>query len=284
MISCLKNYIDLTRLNKPIGIWLLFLPCLFGIALAYKFNHNFDLAYLVLLMFTGAVLTRSAGCIINDILDCNFDSAVERTKNRPITSGAIATFQATIFLIILLLAALVILLQFNRLTILLGFIALLLVIIYPTAKRFTHYPQIFLGITFNWGILIAGGAILEKITPPFILLYCSALIWTVIYDTIYAYQDLEDDLKIGVKSTAVKFGKNPQKILYQLTAFYLLLLILVGIAANLKFAYYPAVLLAVSHLVCQIKSCDFSSSKSCLKNFKSNVWVGIIILIAIILG
>jgi 4-hydroxybenzoate polyprenyl transferase len=279
----MKNYLKLIRIDKPIGTWLLFLPCLFGLALVSK-NHNIDVIYCAGLFFIGSFLMRSSGCIINDIWDRNFDKKVERTKNRPIASGEISVRNAAIFLIILLSLSLLILLQFNLPTIILGFVSLAFVAFYPSMKRLTFYPQIFLGLTFNLGILFASTAVLGKITLASFLLYAANIIWTIIYDTIYGYQDLEDDLKIGVKSTAIKFGENPQRILLSLTAIYFLLLILVGIIDNLKFSYFPLILLAAAHLSCQIKTCNFSDGRSCLKKFKSNFWVGIIVLTAIILG
>ena len=227
---------------------------------------------------------RSAGCIINDIWDRKFDKKVARTKNRPIVSGAILVKNATIFLAILLLLALLILLQFNQPTIILGFAALVLVVLYPLMKRLTYYPQIFLGITFNLGILFSSTAIIGTVNLNAFLLYVASIIWTVIYDTIYAYQDIEDDLKIGVKSTAIKFRKNPRTILYSLICLQSSLLILVGISANLQFPYYTLIPLSSFHLFCQVKSCNFEDGEDCLKKFKSNFWVGIIILTAIILG
>ncbi len=280
----LQQYLKLIRVDKPIGAWLLFLPCLFGLALVSKNQNIYDIIYLAALFFIGSFLMRSSGCIINDIWDRNFDKDVERTKNRPIASGQISVRNAVIFLVILLFLSLLILLQFNFETIILGFVSLVFVAIYPLMKRLTFYPQIFLGLTLNLGILFASTAILGKITFASLVLYVANIIWTIIYDTIYGYQDLEDDLKIGVKSTAIKFGQKPQKILFTLAAIYFLLLILVGIISNLKFAYFPLIALASAHLSCQIKSCDFACQESCLQKFKSNFWVGIIVLTAIILG
>ncbi|MCE3255193.1 MAG: hypothetical protein K0R25_687 [Rickettsiaceae bacterium] len=279
----LKQFLTLARFDKPIGIWLLFLPCLFGLALAAK-NSDDNFIDLTLLFFAGAVLMRSAGCVINDIWDRKFDRNVERTKNRPLASKAISVKNAAIFLAILLIFSLVILLQFNLPTIILGFVSLVFVVLYPLMKRLTYYPQIFLGLTFNLGILFASTAVLGKITFAAALLYLASIIWTIIYDTIYAYQDIEDDLKIGVKSTAIKFQQNPRQILYFLIALFFLLLIFLGIYKGFEFAYFPLTLLAGAHLSCQIKTCNFSDGKDCLNKFRSNFWVGIIILVAIILG
>jgi 4-hydroxybenzoate polyprenyl transferase len=279
----MNNYLKLIRADKPIGTWLLFLPCLFGLFLAAK-NHNVDIVHFASLFFIGSFLMRSAGCVINDIFDRNFDKNVQRTKNRPIASGAISVRKALVFLAILLCMAFWVLLQFNIQTIILGFVSLVFVAAYPLMKRIIFYPQIFLGITFNLGILFASTAILGKITLPIFLLYLANIIWTIIYDTIYGYQDLEDDLKIGVKSTSIKFGKNPQKIFFSFAATYLFLLFVVGFLMNLEFVYFTFVSLAFFHLLCQIKTCNFSNGADCLKKFKSNFWVGIILLTAIILG
>ncbi len=279
----MKNYLKLIRADKPIGTWLLFLPCLFGIALMNKSN-DFEFIYLGLLFFAGAFLMRSAGCIVNDILDKNFDKNSSRTKIRPLAAGHIPLRSALIFLVILLSISLLVLLQFNNQTIILGFISLVLVLCYPLMKRITFYPQVFLGMTFNVGILFASTAVVGKIVPEALLLYLASIIWTVIYDTIYGYQDLEDDLKIGVKSTSIKFGKKPQKILLILAFGFLAILLELGVLSDFNFAYYSLVMLAFFHIVCQIKTCDFFSPKDCLKKFKSNIWVGIILLLALILA
>lgn len=279
----MKSYLKLIRIDKPIGVWLLFLPCLFGLVLAQK-TAEIDLIYFGLLFFIGSFLMRSAGCVINDLFDVKFDRNVERTKNRPIASGAISKKSALVFLSVLLFLALLVLLQFNSQTIVFGFVSLAFVLAYPLMKRITFYPQIFLGLTFNLGILFASLAVFENIKFTHLLLYFANIFWTLIYDTIYGYQDLEDDLKVGVKSTAIKFGKNPQRILLIFDFIYLAILILIGVLQDLRFAYYPLVFLAFFHIACQIKTCNFSDGKDCLRKFKSNFWVGIILLIALILG
>lgn len=278
------SIIKLTRLNKPTGILLLFLPCLFGIFLSYKENNKVDILLYIALFFAGSVVMRSAGCIINDIIDKKFDQKVKRTTSRPIANGEIGVFTALVILGILLIAGLAILLQFNQLTIIIGVVALVLIIIYPLTKRITYYPQFFLGITFNSGILLASASMANKITLPIILLYISSIFWTLIYDTIYAYQDIEDDLKIGLKSSAIKFGPNPQKILYTLAVLQVALLVAVGILSKLHLLYHSLIYLALFHLLCQIKSCDFTDSKKCLDRFKSNTTAGAIIAMAIFLG
>jgi 4-hydroxybenzoate polyprenyltransferase len=279
--------IKLIRFKKPIGSFLLFLPCLFGLVLANHYQNNLSWQtnlWFVFLFFIGSFLMRSAGCIINDIADRDFDKKVARTNNRPIASGQISIKKALFICFLFLLLSLLILLQFNLPTILLGFLALFLVVLYPFTKRFTYYPQLFLGMTFNFGILIGFCAVLGKINLPVFILYLSAIIWVFIYDTIYGYQDIEDDLKIGVKSTSIKFKENPRQILSYFALLHLFLLILVGISAGLNFSYYPTILLASSALVCGIRTCDFNDGNDCLKKFKANIWVGVLILLALIFG
>lgn len=280
------NYIELTRIKRPIGIWLLFLPCLFGIFLALK---QADLAPIeatgiIVLFGLGSAIMRSAGCVINDILDYKFDAKVHRTKDRPLAAGKISRLQALLFLGFLLLLGLLILLQFNQATIIAGFFALILVFLYPLMKRITYYPQTFLGLTFNFGILMAGFAILGHINLSFFILYLSAILWTLVYDTIYAYQDIEDDLKIGVKSSAIKFGKTPKKILLSLTALMFLGIFYVGFAQSFKIDFFIINFVALALLCHKIIKCDFDNSTNCLNAFKGNLWIGILILIGIILG
>jgi 4-hydroxybenzoate polyprenyl transferase len=280
----LSSFYRLARLHQPTGIWLLFLPCLFGIFLATKFtNFSFaEISRLVFLFFVGSVVMRSAGCVINDLLDQKFDALVTRTKTRPLAAKEISRTSAIFLLGFLLLIGLIILLQFNFKTIVSGFVALGLVASYPLMKRITYYPQIFLGLTFNFGILMSSLAMLGTINLGTLLLYFSAIIWTVIYDTIYAFQDIEDDLRFGVKSTAIKFQKHPKKILNSLCLAMLLGLIWCGFSANLSFGYFFVILLSCSALIAQIKKCDFKQNSLAL--FKANIWIGIGITFAILIG
>ena len=227
---------------------------------------------------------RSAGCVINDLFDKKFDEKILRTKNRPLASGKVSRFEALILLGLLLILGFVILLQFNFKTILSGFFALALVATYPLMKRVTHYPQIFLGLTFNFGILMSGLVFLEKITLDFIILYIAGIIWTVIYDTIYAYQDIEDDLKIGVKSTAIKFKSNPKKILIFLSLTMFLDLIFLGFFKQFSLTFFLIIFFATVLLSEKIRKCDLRTPENCLAVFKSNLWIGILILTAIISG
>ncbi len=282
----LSNYINLTRINRPIGIGLLFLPCLFGVFLAEKkVQIDFTKTMWIIFLFAlGSVIMRSAGCVINDIFDQKFDRQVERTKNRPLASKEISQKHAIIFLAILLFAGLIILLQFNTITIFSGFIALVLAATYPLMKRITYYPQLFLGLAFNFGILMASLAITHRIGVSSVILYCAAIFWTLIYDTIYAYQDIEDDLKIGVKSTAIKFSKNPRQILLSLSLAMFALLFLTGFLESLNWHFFIINFAAFLFLITKIISCNFSDPQNCLKVFKENFWIGGLISIGILLG
>ena len=205
----LKIFIDLTRLNKPIGYMLLFWPCSWGLAYALNFDKNVQtFAYYLILFFFGSVLMRSAGCIFNDIIDKDYDGKVKRTKIRPIPSGKISVKHSFVYVLILCGLAFLILIQFNFLTVLLGMSSMVLAFSYPFMKRITYWPQLFLGITFNWGIVMAWTSINNGLTYEIIILYLSAIFWTLGYDTIYGAQDMSDDEIIGLKSTSIKFKKN----------------------------------------------------------------------------
>ena len=199
-------FIQLTRLNKPIGFLLLFWPCVWGLTLAYYYNGETTLFLkYTILFFLGSVLMRSAGCIFNDVVDKNIDRKVQRTKVRPIASGKISVINALLYLVLLCLIALMILLQFNLLTITLGMGSMILVFVYPFMKRITYWPQLFLGLTFNWGIIIGWTSISNSISIEPVILYLAAIFWTLGYDTIYGLQDMHDDEIVGIKSTSIKF-------------------------------------------------------------------------------
>ena len=275
------------RLHQPIGIWLLFLPCVFGVFLAARNSEAiniFAIFQVISLFFFGAVFMRSAGCIVNDIFDRKFDQKTNRTKSRPLASGKVSLIEALILLLILLALGLLILLQFNDKVILSGFVALFLVFLYPLAKRFTNYPQVILGLAFNFGVIMSALEINQEVSISALLLYFSAVIWTVIYDTIYAFQDIEDDLKTGVKSTAIKFAKAPKRILVYLGFTMFLSLAGVGWLESYKLDFFLAILLSDMILNYQIQRWEVANPESCLKFFKSNVWIGIIILIGFIFG
>ncbi len=275
-------YAQLMRLDRPIGWWLLLLPCWWGLALAHiAQDTTINLRY-ALLFLAGSIIMRGAGCTINDIADRNFDAKVERTKNRPIPSGRISTKTATVFLLAQLIAGLAILLQFNWYTIWLAIASLAIVAIYPFTKRFTYYPQVILGLAFNWGALVGWTALHQSLSTAPILLYLGGIFWTLAYDTIYAHQDKEDDILIGVKSTALKFGTATPKYLI---AFFGLALALIDASfwfAGTSLLPHVAIAGAALHAAWQVARFDDEDPKLCLKLFKSNRTFGIIILIGLL--
>ena len=282
----IKLFIELTRLSKPIGFMLLFWPCIWGLTLSYNFDLSLDIFISYgLLFFSGSVLMRSAGCIVNDITDKNFDKLVERTKNRPIASGKISIFLASLYALILCILAFLVLINFNSLTILLAILSMPLAFSYPLMKRFTYWPQLFLGITFNYGLILAWISIHESISLPPILFYFGAIFWTLGYDTIYGYQDIKDDEIIGVKSTSIKFKENPKKVLYLF--YFMTFLSLVGLGYLMKFnnIYFIFLIIPLLHFfVYQIGRLDIKSPINCLKLFKSNNFLGLIIFLNLLIG
>jgi 4-hydroxybenzoate polyprenyltransferase len=282
------DFVRLMRLNQPTGIWLLFIPCLLGIGLnikIYQIKIDLSLLKIIVYFFIGSVLMRSAGCIINDLFDKNFDRKVLRTKNRPLANNRISSFQALILLAMLLFLSLYILLQFNFLTILSGFISVILIFTYPLMKRFFNFPQLYLGVTFNFGVLMASLAVVNKINGSTILLYILCIIWTLIYDTIYGFQDIEDDLRIGLKSSSItikKFFKKPKIILFILNFLIFLILVFIGLKNNFNLIFYLACLLASLFIALNLSFCNLKNPNNCLKFFKQNVFFGWLILIAIL--
>ena len=279
----LKTFIELTRLNKPIGFMLLFWPCSWGLAFAYTNNNTFNqFSYFLLLFFLGSVLMRSAGCIFNDIIDKDFDKKVKRTKSRPIPSGKISVERSLIYVLILCISALLVLIQFNFLTITLGMSSMLLAFSYPFMKRITYWPQLFLGITFNWGILMAWAAVNNDITIEIVILYISAIFWTLGYDTIYGAQDISDDEIIGLKSTSIKFKKNINlfvAIMYLVSTLFILYLFKNEIGYNF---FTLLLILFIFSLIFQVIRFDKKKKKSCLKMFKTNNLSGLIFFLCIL--
>ena len=275
-------FIQLTRLNKPIGFLLLFWPCVWGLTLAYYFNGETNL-YLkhILLFFLGSVLMRSAGCIFNDIVDRDLDKKVQRTRERPIASGKVSVSEAFIYIVFLCLVAFLILLQFNWLTIVLGISSIVLAFAYPFMKRITYWPQLFLGLTFNWGIIMGWTSITNSISTEPVILYLAAIFWTLGYDTIYGLQDIHDDEIIGVKSTSIKF-KNNVKIFvgtcYSMCVF--LILIMFFMMEINKYLLLLIIPFIVS-FVYQVKIFKVFNSESCLLAFKNNNLIGSLIFIFI---
>jgi len=279
-------FIDLIRLKKPIGFMLLFWPCAWGLTLAYDFKgEKITYIYFLILFFLGAVLMRSAGCIVNDIADKNFDKKVKRTKNRPIASGKISVFNGLVFSAFLCLIALLVLIQFNNLTILLALGSMPLAFTYPLMKRFTYWPQLFLGITFNYGLILGWTSIKDQIDILPFILYFGAIFWTLGYDTIYGYQDIRDDEIIGLKSTSIKFKKNPIKFITICYSFFLISLIIVGISLELNNYYYFVFTIIILQMIFfQLKKINIKNSLLCLTIFRSNNFLGLLVLISLIGG
>jgi len=281
----LKLFIQLTRLDKPIGYMLLFWPCLWGLTIAYDFEHNLNTYFFYLVFFfLGSVLMRSAGCIVNDIADKNYDKKVLRTKNRPIASGKISIMTGFFYISFLCLSALVVLLQFNKLTVFFALASMPLAFAYPYMKRFTYWPQLFLGITFNYGLLLGWISIQENLSLKPIIFYIGAIFWTLGYDTIYGYQDIKDDEIIGVKSTSIKFKNNPKKFLSLCYLITLISIISIGLSMNFNNFYFLFLILPAMHLLFQIKKLNIKDDNSCLKIFKSNNMLGLIIFINLLIG
>ncbi|XP_050372504.1 4-hydroxybenzoate polyprenyltransferase, mitochondrial-like [Argentina anserina] len=279
-----RPYAKLARLDKPIGTWLLAWPCMWSITLAASPGHIPDFKMLTL-FGCGALLLRGAGCTVNDLLDRDIDTMVERTKSRPVASGLLTPFEGLCFLGFQLLLGLGILLQLNNYSCVLGASSLLLVFSYPLMKRFTFWPQAFLGLTFNWGALLGWAAVKGSIDPAIVLpLYISGVFWTLVYDTIYAHQDKEDDLKVGVKSTALRFGDSTKEWIAEFGILCISSLALSGYNAEIGWPYYALLAAASGQLAWQIWTVDLSSRLDCNRKFVSNKWFGAIICSGILLG
>ena len=278
----IKIFIDLTRLNKPIGFMLLFWPCSWGLAFANFYNNNNLLIYYLILFFIGSVLMRSAGCIFNDIVDKDIDQKVDRTKKRPIAAGKISVKQSLIYVFVLCALAFIVLIQFNFLTIMLGMSSMLLAFAYPFMKRITYWPQLFLGLTFNWGLVMAWTSMGNSISAEIIVLYISAIFWTLGYDTIYGIQDMSDDEIIGVKSTSIKFKKNIKyfvSLAFLTTGLCMLYVLRNFLGLNLSTFL---IFLFFLSLLYQILVFKINNSKSCLKAFKFNNVSGAIVFFSIL--
>ena len=282
----LKLFIDLTRIKKPIGYMLLFWPCAWGLTLAYDFSKNLnDYFFYLILFFLGSVFMRSAGCIVNDILDKEFDKKVFRTKNRPIASNQISVRLAIFYVVILCLFAFFVLLNFNTFTIILALGSMPLAFTYPLMKRYTYWPQLFLGITFNYGLILGWTAIKGQVDVVSVLLYIGAIFWTLGYDTIYGYQDIKDDEIIGLKSTSIKFKSNPYIFLIQCYFIFLLLLLNTGYLLELNKLFFLFLITIFLHMFYfQIKMLNINNPNSCLQIFKSNNFLGLLIFIGLIIG
>ena len=279
-------FIELIRLKKPIGFMLLFWPCAWGLTLAYDLSDNLNKYFFYLILFfLGSILMRSAGCIANDIFDKDFDKQVTRTKNRPIASGKVSIKIAIIYSITLCLLAFFVLINFNNLTILLALGSMPLAFSYPLMKRFTYWPQLFLGITFNYGLILGWTAVRSQVEFIPLLFYCGAIFWTLGYDTIYGYQDIKDDEIIGIKSTSIKFKKIAKQFLICCYLIFIFILILIGWLMNFRIFYYLFLFIPIIYLfINQIKIFHANEPINCLRAFKSNNLFGLIIFINILIG
>jgi 4-hydroxybenzoate polyprenyltransferase len=283
-MSQFKIFINLTRLNKPIGVMLLFWPCAWGLAYAHSIEQNVNqFFYYLFLFFSGSVLMRSAGCIVNDIIDKDVDKKVQRTKNRPLARNLISVKLALVYTAILCAIAFLILIQFNLLTIFLGVASMFLAFSYPFMKRITYWPQLFLGLTFNWGIVMAWAAMTNNISIEIITLYTMAIFWTLGYDTIYGAQDIVDDEIIGMKSTSIKFKKNIKlfvSVCYFLSSFLLISLFYNELGLN---NFTILIIIFILSLMYQIIKFKKDSPDKCLHAFRFNNFSGALLFFVIFL-
>jgi len=282
----LNLFIELTRLKKPIGYMLLFWPCSWGLTIVYDFNEDLNnYFFYLILFFLGSVFMRSAGCIVNDILDRKFDKKVFRTKDRPIASGKVSVLLGLFYTALLCLFALSVLLNFNNFTIILALASMPLAFTYPLMKRFTYWPQLFLGVTFNYGLILGWTSINESISLVSLVFYIGAIFWTLGYDTIYGYQDIKDDEIIGLKSTSIKFKNNPYMFLYLCYSIFFSSLSFVGFLMNFNILYFLCLLfLSFQIFYLQVKKLNVENSLSCLKTFKSNNQLGLLVFVSLIIG
>lgn len=269
------------RVDKPVGIWLLLFPTWWAITIASPIGlPDF---YLYFLFAFGAFIMRSAGCVINDIIDVKIDKKVKRTKIRPLANGEVRIKQAYLLFVFLMFIGLIILLQLNEETIILGFLVAIPIIIYPLMKRFFALPQLFLGVVFNWGVLMGFSATQGFLDESAWLVYASAVFWTFGYDTIYAHQDKKDDKKLGIKSSALLFDKSTKVFV---SVFYLLaiiLLLITGYINNFSYIYYLILIIAAAHMIRQLATVNLNNEKSSLATFKSNAIFGLVVFFAVFL-
>ncbi len=278
-----RPYLRLARLDRPIGSWLLLMPCWWSVGLAGMHEGRFPSLWHIVLFFVGAFAMRGAGCTWNDLVDRNLDGLVERTRSRPIPSKQVTIAQATTFMLAQALIGLLVLIQFNYFTVVTGFASLLVVVIYPFMKRITYWPQIFLGLAFSWGALMGWPAAFGRLDWPALLLYAGSICWVIGYDTIYAHQDREDDLLIGIKSTALLFGERTQPML---TSFYAAAVVLIagaGLMAGGSVFFTIGLIAFAAHLAWQVTRLDIDDSEHCLMLFKSNRDAGLILFGAMLI-
>ncbi|MBI4276118.1 MAG: 4-hydroxybenzoate octaprenyltransferase [Rhizobiales bacterium] len=279
-----RPYLRLARLDRPIGSWLLLMPCWWSVGIAgVAAREAMPNVWHIVLFFIGAFAMRGAGCTWNDLVDRDLDARVERTRSRPIPSGQVTVAQAAAFLILQALVGLAVLLQFNSFTIVTGIVSLSTVVVYPFLKRVTYWPQIGLGLAFSWGALMGWPAAFGRLDAPAFILYAGSICWVIAYDTIYAHQDREDDALIGIKSTAILFAQNTKPML---AAFYSAAVVLIGIAgwlADAGFIFALALAVFAVHLAWQVRRLDISDPDNCLMLFKSNRNAGLILFAGLLL-
>ena len=282
----LNLFIELTRLKRPIGYMLLFWPCAWGLTIVYDFSSSLKIYFFYLtLFFLGSVLMRSAGCIVNDVLDRRFDEKVFRTKDRPIASGKISVKLGLFYACLLCLLAFLVLINFNLFTIVIALASMPLAFTYPLMKRFTYWPQLFLGITFNYGLILGWTSIKPEINLIPFIFYLGAIFWTLAYDTIYGFQDIKDDEIIGLKSTSIKFKSNPIIFLYFCYIIFLSSLILIGFLYEFSKLYYLSLVPIIYHMYfIQLIKFNSNNPNICLKIFKSNNFLGLIIFFSLLIG
>ena len=282
----LNHFIELIRLKKPIGFMLLFWPCSWGLTIAYDFTKDLNQYFFYLILFfLGSILMRSAGCIVNDISDKEFDKKVLRTKERPIASGKISIKLAIIYATALCFLALLVLLNFNTLTIIVALGSAPLAFGYPLMKRYTYWPQLFLGITFNYGLILGWTSITGQISLVPIIFYLGAIFWTLGFDTIYGFQDIKDDEIIGIKSTSIKFKQNLNLFLIICYSLFIIAIYIVGYFMNFSLIFYISMIIVIFHLfIFQIYNLKYKDPKNCLKIFKSNNILGFLVLLNLLIG
>jgi 4-hydroxybenzoate polyprenyltransferase len=282
--AALRPYLRLARADRPIGFFLLALPCFWSVSLAARsLDEAYPDVWLLFLFAAGAIVMRAAGCTYNDLIDRDIDAQVARTRSRPLPSGAISPRAATLFMLALCLIGLLVLLSFNNKTVWLGLGVIPIVALYPFVKRFSHWPQAVLGLAFNWGALLGWTAVLGRLDWPALLLYAGAVAWTIGYDTIYAHQDREDDDLIGLKSTALKFGRATKPWLAVLYSAAWLAITAAGLMAHAGTAFLLGMLAAAVQLVWQVKTLDIDDPENCLRRFRSNRDFGLMVFAAILI-
>jgi 4-hydroxybenzoate polyprenyltransferase len=278
-----RPYLRLARLDRPIGSWLLLMPCWWSVGLAGMHVNAFPSLWHIVLFFIGAFAMRGAGCTWNDLVDRDLDGRVERTRSRPIPSRQVTVAQATIFMLAQALIGLAVLLQFNRFTVLVGFASLSVIVIYPFMKRITYWPQIVLGLAFSWGALMGWPAAFGRLDWTAIVLYAGAICWVIGYDTIYAHQDREDDLLVGIKSTALLFVERTRPMLASFYAAAVVLIAIAGLMAGGGLIFLLGTIAFATHLAWQVRRLDINDPAHCLKQFKSNRDAGLILFAAMLL-